>query len=232
MRWQRSMTVFRAPRVRIAMYGGTEVRAMHRAFTARHRVFKMTAAKRWGVALIPLPPSFDEYLAGHSMWVLRQKLRLAKKHNFRYAVVSPQDYLDDILEVNRSSSNRQGRPMPASYVDRVRVSRRFEGQTTMHAVLDSEGRLRAYATVLACGDTDVFTVILGHADDLQHGTMYLLVSEVVRSCIDSRSGDGAPRWLMYDTYWGASKGLAFFKERLGFLPYTVDWAWFEPAAQA
>jgi hypothetical protein len=35
---------------------------------------------------------------------------------------------------------------------------------------------------------------------------------------------------MYDTFWGASTGLAFFKERLGFRPYTVDWAWRELAA--
>jgi hypothetical protein len=30
---------------------------------------------------------------------------------------------------------------------------------------------------------------------------------------------------MYDTFWGASPGLAYFKERAGFRPYTVDWVW-------
>ena len=55
--------------------------------------------------------------------------------------------------------------------------------------------------------------------------MYLLVSEVVRACIESRTAPGSPLWLMYDTFWGASRGLAFFKERLGFRPYTVAWHW-------
>lgn len=209
------------------MHGGPDVQAIYRAFTVRHRVFKMTQAKRWGVALVELPAVYDEYLAGHSKWVLRQKLRLAKRHDFRYAVVVPQDYVDDILEINNSAPTRQGRPMAETYVDREHVLRTFEGRQSMHAVLNAEGRVRAYATAPATGDAVVFTIILGHADDLEFGTMYLLVSEVVRASIDARRADGSPRWLMYDTYWGASKGLAFFKERAGFAPYTVKWAWLD-----
>jgi hypothetical protein len=43
--------------------------------------------------------------------------------------------------------------------------------------------------------------------------------------IEGRRPDGTPHWAMYDTFWGATKGLAYFKERVGFRQYTVDWVW-------
>lgn len=54
-RWRRTVTVLRAPRVRIEVYGGDKTLAIYRAFTARHPRFKVTAAKRWGVALRACP---------------------------------------------------------------------------------------------------------------------------------------------------------------------------------
>ena len=30
---------------------------------------------------------------------------------------------------------------------------------------------------------------------------------------------------MYDTFWGAKPGLAYFKRRTGFEAYTVNWVW-------
>jgi hypothetical protein len=77
------------------------------------------------------------------------------------------------------------------------------------------------------GDSVVISMILGHADALEHGVMYLLVSEVVRATMDTRRPDGSPHWLMYDTFWGAAPGLAYFKQRLGFEPYTVAWSWLD-----
>jgi hypothetical protein len=224
-RWKRSIAVLRAPRVRIEVYGDDEARAIHRAFTARHPRFRVVPRKRWGVALLRLPDAFDEYVGGHSKKVLRQKRRLAEQHGFRYTVVPPDHYIDDILAINRSAPTRQGRPMPESYTDREQVIRTFQGRTAIHAILDADGRLRAYAIVPVIGDAFVFSTILGHADDLEHGTMYLLVSEVIRTFIHVRRATGSPTWAMYDTFWGASKGLAYFKERLGFRPYTVDWVW-------
>ena len=226
-RWRRTLTVLRAPRVRIEASGSDEARAAYLTLTSRHPRFKLIPYKRWGVALVRLPMAYDEYLAGHAKWVLRLKLRTAAKHKYCYSLVSPESHLEDILEINRSAPSRQGRAMSASYLDREQVLRTFEGHAAIHGVLDVDGRLRAYATVFELGDATVITLILGHADDLEYGTMYLLVSEVVRACVDSRSANGSPRWLMYDTYWGASQGLAFFKERLGFQPYTVDWLWID-----
>lgn len=57
--------------------------------------------------------------------------------------------------------------------------------------------------------------------------MYLLVSEVVRWCTDARRADGSPMCLIADTFWGARQRLAYFKERAGFKPFTVDCVWVE-----
>lgn len=224
-RWQRTLNVLRAPRVRIEVYGSDEARAIHRAYTSRHPRFRITASKRWGVALLRLPDTFDEYLAGSSKGYLRRHRRRAERAGFRYAAVSPRDHLDEILEINRSTPMRQGRAMAGHYTDRAQVAKRFEGRPSIHGILDPGGRLRAYALVPDIGDASTFSIVIGHADDLEEGVMYLLVSEVICACIDVRRAIGSPTWIMYDTFWGASKGLSSFKEHCGFRPYTVDWVW-------
>ena len=226
-RWDRARMVLGAPRIAIDLYGDEQAEAAYRAFTARHPRFKVTSAKRWGAALLRLPESLDAYLAASSL--PRRKRRQALKAGFRHEVVHPLAHLDDILAVNRSAPTRQGRAMSAGYVDPDAVARSFARDQPIDAILDAEGRLRAYAVVPDLGDAFVFSQILGHADDLEHGIMYLLVSEAIGRCIDRQRPDGSPHWLFYDTFWGASDGLVFFKQRLGFTPYTVDWRWRDAA---
>lgn len=229
-RRQRAESLLRAPRVRIEVFGDESAYGVYRAFTARHPRFLVTSAKRWGVALTPLPAAFEDYVGGGSRKVLRQKRRLAEKAGFRYALVSPQERLDEIMEINQSAPDRQGRPMDDGYLDREAVSRSFRGRGDVHGILDADGRLRAYALVLDIGDAVVFSRLLGHADDLEQGVMYLLVSEAIRASIEGRRPDGTPHWAMYDTFWGAAKGLAYFKERVGFRQYTVNWIWVDRGA--
>ena len=218
--------VLRAPRVRIEVSGADEARAVYRAFTARHRLFKVTSAKRWGVALLLLPGSHQEYLASMSRHTRRKHAR-ALAADYQYARVSPSEHIDEILEINRSAPSRQGRPMESIYVDRDQVARTIGTRSTIHGIVDSNGRLRAYADVIDIGGAFVFSYLIGHTDDLAFGIMYLLVSEVTRSCIEARRADGSPAWLMADTLWGGGTGLAWFKERTGFRPYSVKWVWVE-----
>jgi hypothetical protein len=225
--WDRSLKVLRAPRVRIPLYGDDQARRAFEAFTAPHRRFRVVASKRWGVALVDLPPTFAEYLAGGSMEYLRRQRRRAEKAGFRYTSVLAEPHVDEIMEINRSAPERQGRTMSSSYLDPDKVAGSFASPARISAVFDAEGRLRAYADVPNIGDAFVYSRLLGHADDLDKGIMYLLVSEVIRDRIEARSAGAGPRWAMYDTYWGASGGLAWFKERLGFRPYTVDWVWLD-----
>ena len=220
-RWNRTLTVLRAPRVTIEVYGDGQAREIFDAFTARHPRFKVTSAKRWGVALLPLPDTFDAY--NSSRKTLRKNRRRAEQAGYRYELLPPLGHLDDILDINRSAPIRQGRPMHPVEMGWARET--IGAWDAIHGVLDPGGRLRAYATIHRLGDAFAFSSLIGHADHLQNGIMYLLVSEAVRSCIENRRADGSPRWLMADTFWGASEGLAYFKERVGFRPYTVEWVW-------
>ncbi len=223
-RWQRTLAVAHAPHVQIEMFGGEEAREIFRRFTSRHPRFRVTTYKRWGVALMRVPDTYDDYLSNCSR-IVRRRRSHAERSGYRYQIVSPNDYLDEIVEINRSAPTRQGHAMAEHYVNRKQVIRTFEGRASIHGILDASGVLRAYALVLDLGEAFAFSLLIGHAEALDDGVMYLLVSEVIRSCVDARQLNGTPTWLMCDTLWGASKGLAAFKERLGFRPYTVAWAW-------
>lgn len=221
-------TILRAPRVEIRLFGDAHARRIHGAFTARHRRLRFTNAKRWGVALIPLPETFDQYISGSPRKLLRQKRRLAEKAGFRHEVVKAADHLDEILEVNRSAPLRQGGSLPAYYLDPAEIAAIYADRPEIHAILDRSGRLRAYAWAPDAGELVLIETLMGHRDDLEVGIMYLLISEIIRSAIERQAERGLPRWAMYDTFWGASTGLAYFKSRLGFKPFTVRWVWSGP----
>jgi len=216
--------VLRAPRIRVNAYGDAEAHDVFRAFTARHRRFKMTSAKKWGVALMALPDTGDAYLASVSRQARRARAK-AMAAGYHYRVVDPKTRIDEIIAIHASTPSRQGRPMAAGYLDPADVAATVGSRAAIHGVLDGDGVLQAYGHVLDIGDAFTFTFLIGHADRLKDGIMYLLVESIVRACVADRRPDGSPRWLMADTFWGASDGLAYFKERTGFQAYTVSWVW-------
>ncbi len=223
-RLDRALVIFKAPRVRIEMYGGADAKRIYRAFRARHPRLRVVRSKQWGVALVRLRDNFDDYLAAGSSET-RLKRRKAMKQGFHYAVVPSADHFDDLMDIHRSAPTRQGRPLSWYYLDPDEMHRILAGRKELHAVLDGAGRVRAYAWAPVVGDVVVIETLMGHADDLKAGTMYLLITEIVRAATEAKLAGGAPAWVMYDTFWGAGPGLASFKARLGFEPYTVDWAW-------
>lgn len=230
-RWQRTLTVLRAPRVRIEAYGDDAARETYLAFTARHPRFRVTQTKRWGVALLPLPATPEEYLATVSRQARRNRTK-ALEAGYRHVAVAPLDHVDEILEINRSTPARQGRPMAALYLERARVVDAFRSRPLVHGIVDAGGRLKAYGDIIDIGGAYTFRYLIGHATDLRAGIMYLLMTEIVLDCIRMRRPDGSPRWLMADTFWGATPGLAYFKDRTGFRPFTVRWAWSDRPREA
>ena len=223
-RWSRMLAVIRAPRVRIDMFGDERARVEYLGFVARHPRFRFTAAKRWGVALLALPERAEDYLGTTSKSFRRQR-NIATRHGYRAIVTSPTERIAEILEINLSAQSRQGRPMPSAYTDQEIVATTIGRRPSIYGVEDAKGRLRAYADVVDVGGVYILSSFLGHAADLPSGIMYLLIAHLIERSVAARREDGSPSWLMYDTFWGASRGLAFFKERAGFRPYTVDWVW-------
>ncbi|MCX8053344.1 MAG: hypothetical protein N3B12_06015 [Armatimonadetes bacterium] len=230
-RLQRLISILRElrqlPNVSITMCGDADCRRHYGYFTRFHRRLFIVRNKSWGVALLQIPDTFDEYLKGKEKQALRTNRNHAMKDGFRFDVFSPSAYAKDILEINLSSPLRQGLPMNEGYTDEHKVSIWIRSLPQLFGVFNREGALRAYAKVPFCGEVAIFARLLGHADDLEKGIMYLMISEIVRQCIERKQQCGQPKWLMYDTMVGGAVGIRYFKERLGFKPYRVKWRWSE-----
>jgi len=217
--------VVRLPQVEIPLWGGETCQAMYRSFTSRHARFPLVQRKRWGIALLPVPDTFEGYFDGHDRSLLRRKARRAEKKGCRYDRFLASSRLDELLQINASAPERQGRPMDEAYLDAEVFARSLDRCPEFRGVFDRSGTLVAYAEVQICGDLFLLARLLGHADHLDDGVMYLMISEVVREMTQRRAETGHPAWGMYDTMVGAESGLRFFKERLGFQPYNVRWVW-------
>jgi hypothetical protein len=213
------------PDVTVRMFGDEASKRSFDYFTQRHPRYKVIQNKRWGVALLPLPEVFDAYLNGKHKELLRRKRRRASSLGFKFASIDPQERLNEILAINTSMPVRQGAAMSAGHLSLESIKAAFKKGATMYGVIDAHGVLKAYAHTPMCGEAFIFSTLLGHGDDLDKGIMYLLISEVIREMIERKRKSGLPLWAVYDTFFGAQDGLRYFKERLGFKPYKVNWVW-------
>ncbi|MGB9790947.1 MAG: hypothetical protein ACPLTR_00025 [Thermacetogeniaceae bacterium] len=211
--------------VEIRMWGDEEGARTYRYFIRLHPRYKIIRNKAWGVALIPLPDTFEEYLRGKDKQALRTNRRRAFAEGYYFDEFSPLEHLQEMLDINRSKPIRQGKPMAKTYIEEQELIACLEKIPSMFGVFNAKGLLRAYAYVPVYGEVAVVSRLLGHGDDLEKGIMYLLLSEIIRYLIELKNKQGVPKWIMYDTFFGALPGLRYFKERMGFKPYRVRWSW-------
>ena len=213
----------------ITISGSSQARAVFDNFTRRHPVYRIIPHKSLGVALIDLPARFEDFLKGPRMMDMRNKRNRALRTGHTFGPVSGPDRRDEILAINRSAETRDGRDMPSDYTDARKVDAYLAGDPELYGVSDGEGHLEAYIHVLHLGEICVISRLLGHKLHLQDGIMYLLISELVKELTVHHPGT---RYLMYDTFFGASPGYRYFKERSGFTPYRVKWLWAPGAGSA
>ena len=213
------------PEISIRMSGGDTCKKLFHYFTQPHPRYRIIQNKRWGVALLSVPDTYNEYVKGRDKQALRSNRKRALDLGFHFCRSNPLEHLHDILSINTSASVRQGRPMDSSYLSIRQLREFFNDKAEIYGVFDSMGSLKAYADTPIAGETCIFFRLLGHSADLDKGIMYLLVSGVVQEMIEHKTKHGVPLWAMYDTFFGASQGLRYFKERLGFRPYKVRWLW-------
>jgi hypothetical protein len=196
---------------------------MYKFFNKRHPRFKVIRNKEIGVALLKLPTTFEDYLKGKEKQALRTNRNAAIRAGLRCEQIDPKKYITDILEINTSAPKRQNLEIDPSYTSHEQVEEYFSKAKKVYGVFDSTG-LKAYAHIVESCEVFVFNRLMGHKDYLDKGIMYFLVSEIVKDMIAQR-GRGALCWGMYDTMLLGSNGLRYFKERLGFEPYRVEWKW-------
>lgn len=210
-------------KITISLGGSDLAKQFYHIVTRPHSTYKIIPNKKYGVGLIQIPENFDEFLKGKIMQAMRTNRNKALKKGYTFQRITGINYLDDVFEINCSADNRQGNKMKSAYTDKTAVKEYLESDPIMYGVLNSEGKLLAYISPWMLGDFCDISKLLGHEDYNHDGIMYLLVSGLV----EELSRKKTVKYLMYDTFIGAQPGLRYFKERLGFKPYIVNWIWDE-----
>jgi hypothetical protein len=196
---------------------------VHADFTRPHPRYKIIGRKVLGVALVRVPSQFEKYLKGKDQQALRTNRKKAIRNGFTFITFDPLEHIDEILAINTSSEVRAGRPMDAPYLDAELVRAYFSDKRSVYGICDQTGKIQAYCYAPVCGETAILFRLLGCADLLSEGIMYLMISEIIREMSERQNAAGRPLWVMYDTFFGAAPGLRYSKRRMGFRPYKVKW---------
>jgi len=165
--------------------------------TKPHPKLKVIPNKKYLVALM------GEYHRDN--YEIRKSIR--NGNEYRMFKVSP--YIDDIIDINTSNDNRQGKALPEYMNNRAMYFAHF-GLKQIHGIF-KDNKLIAYCDVVKYGDVHVIGPFMGHSDYLKEGIMYHLFDHIALNYP-----------LMYDTFLGNSEGLTKFKKKLGFEEYNVN----------
>lgn len=219
------------PRVTLGLWGDDSIHTIYKSFIKPHPRYKIIRNKAIGVALIELPESLDAFLKGKEKQAFRTNRNKAIKLGYTARFFHSPDFAEQIFAVNTSSQERQGHEMSASYTDLSQVKEYCAKYPHLFGVFNPEGSLCAYIHPIECGEIVLLNRILGHAEHVNNGVMYFMLSALIDELTQKGTLNEQPdprgrvRFIMYDTYFGAADGLKYFKERLGFKPYRVKWRW-------
>jgi hypothetical protein len=220
-----ALRLMRQKPVRIDMFGDDYSRSTYQRFIARHPKFPVIRRKSFGAALRDLDTPPGDLFAGSRFAYMRRSVRRARKRGYVVRRFDPLAHFTGIMRVNTSSAMRQGRPIQSNYVDPAKVAEYCRASGPWYGVFDSQQALRGYCHMAIVGDCCIFARILGDAEYVEDGIMYLLVHDTLCEMQLLKTRTGNPRWAMYDMFLGGLQGLRDFKHRCGFEPYRVVWHW-------
>jgi hypothetical protein len=197
-----------------------EQRRMYELYTKPHPRFRVVRNKTLGIALVNLRGyrNMHDYLhqvrfSGHAG--PQRNKALARGYTVR--AIDRNQFVDAIHAINISAPMRQGRPMDSHY--RVKKTRYDEPHyAATWGAFDVRDQLAAYCVVFFYDNFAATDQLLGYKTS--HGTMYLLLSEIICQLIERQRLD----FFMYDTFLGARPGLRDFKRRTGFRPYRARYS--------
>jgi hypothetical protein len=218
-----AIDIARLPVARLQFYvnlNPVEVGKMHRHFTMPHPRYKIFQNKSLGAALVDLTryrtrEAYLNRMKGRNS--AEQHARKARARGYTVVEIDRNEYIDEIYQVNTSLNVRQGRPIDEIYREKVTYYTP-EKNYTYYGIINTDGVLMGYGNVGHYGNFSAFNRVIGVRNN--DGIMHLLVSEIICQMME-RQGC---RYLMYDTYFGASPGLRAFKTMLGFEPYRAKYS--------
>jgi hypothetical protein len=189
-------------------------------FNKRHPRLKIIKNKQIGVAYIDLSnyPSGGGYLESvngkNSAYYYSRK---CKARGYILCEIDRNERREEIALIETSAPERQGRPMAVGYGDFNKKYVDFENYKYYGVIFKS--KIVAYANIGTYGNFACVSRLMGHAEHLNNGVMYLMLTEIISNLIEERR----LRYIFYDTWYGASKGLKGFKKKLGFAPCIAAW---------
>ncbi|MBK9399407.1 MAG: hypothetical protein IPN36_00705 [Bacteroidetes bacterium] len=198
-----------------------EGKRMFSYYTKRHPRFFIIRNKTIGVALLPLLSfdSFENYLSSVSgKNSAAYYARKAEKNGYAFRKIDPDVYADAIHQIHTSSNTRQGKSLTGTYLKPLLIYPKNEVNTYFGLFKGEE--LVAYLWLVRSGELITFNRLMGHADYLKDGIMFMLVLKGVEQIFTLRD---RPAYIMYDTLLAASDVLGLFNRRLGFKHYKVKW---------
>jgi len=195
------------------------IREIYNQYTKPHPRYKLIRNKTVGAALIDLENinTREKYLAlikGKNGGAFHAKR--ARARGYIFAEIDRNENIDAIHQINISCASRQGRPMDATYQQKVQHFERLN-HFRYYGIFNSQGVLVAYANLGLFGNFCGFSQLIGLRNN--DGVMHLLLVEIVTGLIDQHQ----VRYVMYDTFFGALPGLRQFKTMLGFRPYRAKY---------
>lgn len=173
-----------------------------------------------GVSLMLCPDSRAEWESEHR--TARKRAWRSERLGYRFDVIDRSLHNDDIHAINTSMEKRQGRKMADGYLIPHKHGRLPHYDCDRHrihtyGVLKGQ-QLFAYLTLYRCGDLALVSMILGHGAHLRNDIMYLLAA----GTLESHAGERC--WFYYNRHDSGTKGLVYYKERIGFEAMDIEWA--------
>jgi hypothetical protein len=172
-------------------------------------------------SVMPIPETLAEWRDAHR--TARKRAKKCRELGYRLTYGKRHQFADDILAINTSTPVRQKRPMSPGYSERPSETPDPVWSCHRHSVhpygvISPEGRLVAYLWLYRSGQLALVSQILGHADHLENGIMYLLWDGMI--AFESIDPDG---FIVYNRHDSGTEGLRFYKQRVGLEETEVAW---------
>ncbi len=196
------------------------VSEFYRDARRRHPKFPLVRHYEYGMAVCPLPPSFEEYCK-HVEAAGRRNIKKAARLGYRFERLDFNGHLDDIRAIHNSTPTRQGRPFTETDVTPCHdpPTRDRTHDYPYFGVL-KDGTLVAYAGCMVAGEVCTINAILGHADHLADGVVPLLIVNIADTLYKDYP---KVKYYMYGTFFGAGETMRRFKTKFDFTPHRVRW---------
>lgn len=191
---------------------------------ARHPKYYFVKQMTIGVSLCHMPLSKEQYFMTIEA-AARRNYKKAEKKGFKFSKIEFNNHIDDIWEIRRSATVRQGEISEAFLNTPPAPCTNPKSKSHFHdypyfGVFSAEGKLVAYAGCLIAGEIAMIEHIYGHADFQSEGVVPKLIIDIGKNLYEEHP---AAFWYGYGTFYGSAIEMQRFKRKFGFYPRIVRW---------